>query len=163
MPKSVIIWASDIPGLELEEEFVQPEDSGPPEQDPEKINWWKALAETALYFIGNGCEWKRGPTVKLEKVNNRVRVLASGIVDKPSPWVEEGNLTLAIMPAKNKSGYECKLWYENAQFSPSSLEREWFCYAPKGEMDGKKRTAKLIKSLYTGVRNAFTDYHPEIN
>jgi hypothetical protein len=162
MPKSVILWASDIPGLEMQEEFVPPEDSGPPEQDPKVINWWKAIAETAIYFVGNGCEWKKGPTIKLEKVDGRIRVLITGIIDKPSPWVEEGNLTLAVMPDKNKTGYESKLWYEDAQFSPSTLEREWFCYAPKEKMEGKERTARLTKSLYNSILNAFMDYQPEV-
>ena len=151
MPQSVIIWASDIPGLEIEEEIIHPANQGEVDQDPEVINWWKAFAFTCLYCISNGCSWEGDPAVKREAK----RILISGQILKPSPWIEKANLSIAIKPKKNL-GFYCNIWYEDASASPAPLERNWFCSAPKGD----QQMEKLVTSVYKNLINAFVDYKP---
>lgn len=150
MLKSLIIWASDIPGLDIEEDIIHPENKAPTSQDPEKINWWKSFAYTVLYCVGNGVVWDSEPSV----VRESKRMLISGQILNPSPWITKANLSVSIQPNKDR-GYLCTLWYENSEYSPASIERSWSCYAPKGDTE---KVNKLIRSVYTALQNAFTDY-----
>jgi len=150
MLKSIIIWASDIPGLELEEEIVHPEDKGQMKQDPSIINWWQSFAYTVLYNIGNGVEWDSAPSVTRESK----RILISGKILSSTPWTPAANISISLAPNKN-IGYECIMWYEASIASPASIERSWKIYAPKADSD---RIHKLVRSVSRALEHAFTDY-----
>ena len=151
MLKSLIIWASDIPGLEIEEEIIHPEDKGQVKQDPSIINWWQSFAYTVLYCVGNGAEWDSDPSITRESK----RILISGKILSPAPWTPAANISISLTPNK-AVGYSCIMWYEASEASPASIERAWSIYAPKADPD---RIDVLIRSVSQALRNAFTDYN----
>lgn len=158
MAKSMIVWANDLPGVIIDEDVAHPEPLEEKEEDPQIRQWWESVARTVLYMVGNGSEWEGDPAVKLTP--NIKHSAITGKVKNPSPWVETGNLSFTVQE-KEESGFDCKLWFEDARISPNPLEREWFCYAPKDE-SSQQRVSLLVASLSKGVVNAFTDYKPII-
>ncbi len=158
MVKSMIVWANDLPGIVLDEDVVHPEPIKEQEEKPEIVAWWKSVAYTVLYLVGNGSEWEDEPSPTLTPSIKHSAI--TGKVKNPSPWVEIGNLSFSIQE-KEDSGFDCKLWFEDQRISPNPLEREWFCYAPKDE-GPQQRISRLLKSLSRGVLHAFSDYKPVI-